>query len=138
MMVHKDYKPSETEQYMNSLHLEYFKQRLLQWKQELQEEINRASALLRESNSNSGLDLADCASEALYIGLELRTQERCKKLILKIDEALERIKRKAFGYCVITNKPIGLKRLEARPIALFCIDAQEEHEAFEKNHNDDF
>ena len=111
-----DYKPSEKETFLNDLQLEYFRQKLLDWRLSLLAEGHETLLNLQE-NSDLEPDLGDRASAEADRSLELRTRDRARKLIVKIDEALERIENGSFGYCVETNEPIGLKRLDARPIA---------------------
>jgi DnaK suppressor protein len=130
------YKPSEAEEYMNDVQLEYFKCKLLRWKQSLQEESNQAVEFLKKKNWKDP-DISDRASDEVDVSIELRTQDRYRKLIAKIDAALDRVKQGEYGYCEDSGEPIGLGRLEARPIATFCIEAQEKHERFEKTHNEE-
>ena len=127
------YKPSENEKFLNDLQLEYFRQKLLQWRVDLLAEANETRTSLQE-NSLDSPDLADRASVETNRSLELRTRDRARKLIFKIDEALERIEDGSYGYCVETNEPIGVKRLDARPIATLSLEAQERHERMEKTH----
>ena len=127
------YKPSEKEIFLNDLQLEYFRQRLLQWRLELLEEANETLTSLQE-NCPVAPDLGDRASVEANRSLELRTRDRARKLICKINEALERIENGSYGYCEETNEPIGLKRLDARPIATLSLEAQERHERMEKTH----
>lgn len=130
------YKPSEDEEYMNPLHLEYFRQKLLNWKFELLAESNDTLTHLQEENWHEP-DLNDRASIETETSIELRTRNRYLKLIEKIDIALKKIDNKEYGYCEETGEEIGLKRLEARPIATLCIDAQEQHEHYEKHHTNE-
>ena len=127
------YKPSEKEIFLNDLQLEYFRQRLLQWRLELLEEANETLTSLQE-NCPVAPDLGDRASVEANRSLELRTRDRARKLIFKINEALERIENGSYGYCEETNEPIGIKRLDARPIATLSLEAQERHERMEKTH----
>ena len=131
-----DYRPSSDEPFMNSRMLEYFRQKLLQWRADLLDESNDTLQHLQESNSIEP-DIADRASIETDRSLELRTRDRARKLIAKIDQALERIEQGTYGFCQETNEPIGLSRLEARPIATLSIEAQERHERMEKTHRDD-
>lgn len=131
-----DYKPSDTEEFMNENMKEYFRQKLLAWKDELIRESNETLEHLQEEN-NQAPDLADRASMETDRALELRTRDRARKLIVKIDQALERIEDGSYGYCEETDEPIGIRRLEARPIATLSIEAQERHERMEKTHRDD-
>ena len=127
------YKPSEKEIFLNDLQLEYFRQRLLQWRLELLEEANETLTSLQE-NCPVAPDFGDRASVEANRSLELRTRDRARKLIFKINEALERIENGSYGYCEETNEPIGIKRLDARPIATLSLEAQERHERMEKTH----
>lgn len=127
----KGYKPSEKEEYMNKNQLEYFRQKLLKWRDELLAESQETINNLKEENWREP-DLADRASLETDAAVELRTRNRYLKLIGKIDAALERIANGEFGYCEETGEPIGLKRLEARPVATMTIEAQERHEKAEK------
>ncbi|MDW8443916.1 MAG: RNA polymerase-binding protein DksA [Acetobacteraceae bacterium] len=131
-----DYRPSEDEEFMNPMQLEYFRQKLLRWRAELLREADETLNSLQ----NGGLqepDLTDRASVETDRALELRTRDRARKLIAKIDAALERIENGTYGYCEETGEPISLRRLEARPIATLSIEAQERHERMEKTHRDD-
>ncbi len=130
-----DYKPSDDENFMGDLQLEYFRQKLLRWRLELLDEANETRTDLQE-NTVLEPDLADRASVEADRSLELRTRDRARKLIAKIDEALERIENGSYGYCEETAEPIGLKRLEARPIATMSLEAQERHERMEKTRRD--
>jgi DnaK suppressor protein len=121
---------------MNPLQVEYFRRKLLRWRSELLKEADETLASLQ----NGGLqepDLTDRASAETDRALELRTRDRARKLIAKIDAALERIENGTYGYCEETGEPISLRRLEARPIATLSIEAQERHERMEKTHRDD-
>jgi DnaK suppressor protein len=131
-----DYKPSENETFLNDLQLEYFRQKLEQWRLELFEEVKETRTNLKENNLVEP-DLADRASVETDRSLELRTRDRARKLISKIDEALKRIEEGSYGYCEETNEPIGIKRLEARPIATLSLEAQERHERLEKIYLED-
>jgi len=130
-----DYKPSEKETFLNDLQLEYFRQKLQRWRLELFEEVKETRLNLKESNVVP--DLADRASAETDRSLELRTRDRARKLIAKIDDALQRIEDGSYGYCEETNEPIGIKRLEARPIATLSLEAQERHERMEKIYLED-
>jgi len=131
-----DYRPRAKEKFMNERMLEYFRQKLLSWRSELLNESNNTLQHLQEGG-NVEADLADRASVETGRSLELRTRDRARKLIAKIDEALERIDKGSYGYCMETNEPISLSRLEARPIATLSIEAQERHERMEKTHRDE-
>ena len=128
-----DYKPSEKETFLNDLQLEYFRQKLLQWRMELLEEVNETRINLKETSLLEP-DLGVRASVEADRSLELRTRDRARKLISKIDEALARIEDGSYGYCEETNEAIGIKRLEARPIATLSLEAQERHERMEKTY----
>lgn len=131
-----DYKPSKKEDFMNPRMLEYFRQKLIEWRAELVSESNETLQHLQEGGLLEP-DIADRASIETDRSLELRTRDRARKLITKIDEALERIDDGSYGYCEETNETIRLSRLEARPIATLGIEAQERHERMEKTHRDD-
>lgn len=135
--ISPDYQPSEKEEYMNANMLEFFRQRLLAWKHELQDESNLTIHSLAEEGGIQEPDLADRATAETDRGLELRTRDRFRKLLGKIDEALDRIDDGSYGYCEETGEPIGIKRLLARPNATLSIEAQERHEREEKIHRDD-
>ncbi len=127
------YKPSEKEEYMNEKQLAYFREKLLAWREELLTESQETINNLKEENWQEP-DLSDRASLETEAGVELRTRNRYLKLIGKIDAALRRIEAGTFGYCEETGDPIGLKRLEARPIATMTVEAQERHEKMEKQY----
>jgi DnaK suppressor protein len=131
-----DYRPAEDEPFMNDRQLEYFRRKLLVWKQELLEQSNETIENLQDSG-RSVPDIADRASEETDRALELRTRDRQRKLVSKIDAALRRIDEGEYGYCEMTGEPISLKRLDARPIATMTLEAQEKHERREKVHRDD-
>ncbi len=126
------YKPSAKEEYMNDMQLAYFKQKLLDWRTELMKGSENTLQDLKETNLNEA-DANDRASSESDQSLELRTRDRARKLIKKINQALDRIEAGTYGYCEETGEPIGLKRLEARPVATLSIEAQERHERKEKN-----
>lgn len=130
------YRPSEDEPFMNERQLEYFKQKLLTWKEDILKESRETLSHLQTDTENHP-DLADRASSETDRALELRTRDRQRKLISKIDEALRRIEDGVYGYCEETGEPIGLQRLEARPIATLSLEAQERHERRERVHRDD-
>ena len=131
-----DYRPAEDEPFMNERQLEYFRRKLIAWKNDLFGESRETLEGLHESARNVP-DLADRASEETDRALELRTRDRQRKLIAKIDSALRRIDNGEYGYCEVTGEPISLKRLDARPIATMTLEAQERHERREKVHRDD-
>ncbi|MAR56818.1 MAG: RNA polymerase-binding protein DksA [Rickettsiales bacterium] len=132
----KGYKPSLKEEYMNDTQLAYFKQKLLDWRDALLAESRETLENLKEENWHEP-DIADRASIETEAGVELRTRNRYLKLISKIDAALRRIDTGDYGYCEETGEPIGIKRLEARPIATLSIEAQERHERMEKQYSDE-
>jgi DnaK suppressor protein len=127
------YKPTTKEDYMSPQQLEYFRQKLLHWREELIEESRETIEHMKEENWHEP-DIADRASLETEAGVELRTRNRYLKLIAKIDAALKRIEDGEYGYCEETGEPIGLKRLEARPVATMTIEAQERHEKMEKQY----
>ena len=132
----KGYKPTLKEPYMNAQQREYFRQKLLAWRDDLLAESQETINNLKEENWREP-DLSDRASLETEAGVELRTRNRYLKLIGKIDSALKRIEDGSYGYCEETGDPIGLKRLEARPIATMTIEAQERHEKLEKQYIDE-
>ena len=131
------YKPTEKEPFMNPKQQEYFRRKLLTWKEELLEESSETLAHLQEEGGIREPDLADRASAETDASIELRTRDRARKLIAKIDAALQRIEDGTYGYCEETGEPISLKRLEARPIATLSLEAQERHERMERTHRSD-
>jgi len=131
-----EYRPSEDEPFMNDRQLEYFRHKLLTWKAELLEQSAETLEGLQDSARNVP-DIADRASEETDRALELRTRDRQRKLVSKIDAALRRIDNGEFGYCDITGEQISLKRLDARPIATMTLEAQERHERREKVHREE-
>ncbi len=131
-----DYRPTEDEPFMNDRQLEYFKQKLFEWKEDILRESRETLSHLQTDTENHP-DIADRASSETDRSLELRTRDRQRKLISKIDEALRRIEDGSYGYCEETGEPIGIARLEARPIATLSLEAQERHERRERVHRDD-
>ena len=131
-----DYRPSDAEEFMNPQQQAYFRQKLFRWRQELLREAEDTLASLSAGGINEA-DLTDRASVETDRALELRTRDRARKLISKIDQALERLDNGTYGYCEETGEPIGLRRLEARPIATLTVEAQERHERMERIHRDD-
>ncbi|GIT90596.1 RNA polymerase-binding transcription factor DksA [Jannaschia pagri] len=131
-----DYIPAEDEPFMNDRQVEYFRRKLLAWKADLLDETATTIEGLQDAARNIP-DIADRASEETDRALELRTRDRQRKLIAKIDSALRRIDEGEYGYCEMTGEPISLKRLDARPIATLSLEAQERHERREKVHRDD-
>lgn len=130
------YRPSDDEPFMNPRQREYFRRRLLDWRDELLKESESTLQHLQEESLQEP-DVADRASAETDRALELRTRDRARKLITKIDEALGRIEDGTYGYCIETHEPISLRRLEARPIATLSVEAQERHERMEKLHRDE-
>ncbi len=131
-----DYRPTDGEEFMNPRQGEYFRQKLLRWRAELIREADGTLASLSEGGIHEA-DITDRASVETDRALELRTRDRARKLISKIDQALQRVEAGSYGYCDETGEPISLKRLEARPIATMSIEAQERHERMERVHRDD-
>lgn len=131
-----DYRPSADEEYMNEMQLEYFRQKLLNWKKSLIGQSKDTLDDLRQGGLNQP-DQIDRASLESDKALELRTRDRARKLISKIDEALKRIEDGVYGYCEDTGEPIGIERLEVRPVATLSIEAQERHERMEKTYDDE-
>ncbi len=131
-----DYKPSKDEEYMNEMQLEYFRQKLLNWKKSLIGQSKDTLEDLRQGGLNQP-DQIDRASLESDKALELRTRDRARKLISKIDEALKRIEDGVYGYCEETGDPIGIERLEVRPVATLSLEAQERHERMEKTYDDE-
>lgn len=132
----KGYKPSDDEPFMNARQREYFRRKLVDWREELVRETSQTLQHLQQDSLQEP-DLADRASAESERALELRTRDRERKLLAKIDGALERLEDGSYGYCEETGEPIGLSRLDARPIATLSIEAQERHEKREKTYRDD-
>ncbi|MCW5714231.1 MAG: RNA polymerase-binding protein DksA [Bauldia sp.] len=130
------YRPSESEPFMNDRQKEYFRQKLLRWKEDILRESRETMQHLQDENQNHP-DLADRASSETDRAIELRARDRQRKLISKIDAALLRIDSGTYGYCEETGEPISLKRLDARPIATLSIEAQERHERRERVYRDE-
>ena len=131
-----DYKPSPKEKYMNEMQLEYFRRKLLDWKKSLIEQSEDTLEDLRQGGLNQP-DQIDRASLEADKALDLRTKDRARKLIAKIGAALKRIEDGEYGFCEDTSEPIGLERLEARPVATLSVEAQERHERMEKTYDDE-
>jgi DnaK suppressor protein len=129
------YRPSEDEPFMNDRQREYFRRKLLAWKEDLLKESRETLVVLQSENENHP-DLADRASSETDRAIELRARDRQRKLISKIEAALERLDEGTYGYCEETGEPISLKRLDARPIATLSVEAQERHERREKVYRD--
>lgn len=136
VVLNSDYRPAEDEPFMNDRQLEYFRRKLTDWKASILDETRETIEGMQESARNIP-DQADRASEETDRALELRTRDRERKLVSKIDAALRRIEDGSYGYCESTGEPISLKRLDARPIATLSLEAQERHERKERVHRDD-
>lgn len=136
IVLEKDYIPNEEEPFMSDKQLEYFRKKLLDWKSEI---LDGAQDTIKgmQTGTRNIPDVADRASEETDRALELRTRDRQRKLISKIDGALRRIDNGEYGYCDVTGEQISLKRLNARPIATMSLEAQAKHERKEKVHRDD-
>ena len=134
--IDEGYRPSEDEPFMNERQREYFRRKLINWKNEILREAQETLVTL-QSDSENHPDLADRASSETDRAIELRARDRQRKLIAKIDAALARIEDGTYGYCEETGEPISLKRLEARPIATLSLEAQERHEQRERVYRDD-
>jgi DnaK suppressor protein len=132
----KNYRPTDKEPFMNERQREYFRAKLLAWREDILKEAKETLQHLQEENQNHP-DLADRASSETDRAIELRARDRQRKLIAKIDEALTRIDDGTYGYCEETGEPISLRRLEARPIATLSVEAQERHERRERIYRDD-
>ncbi|AYN87394.1 MULTISPECIES: RNA polymerase-binding protein DksA [Commensalibacter] len=132
----KNYRPSEDEEFMNPRQLAYFKKKLEDWRDSLLQNSTEALNHLSE-DKNVDIDLNDRASSETDRAIELRTHDRARKLLAKINNALQKIEDGSYGYCEVTGEPISLKRLEARPIATLSIEAQEQHERKERVYRDD-
>jgi len=132
----KSYRPSDKEPFMNERQREYFRAKLMAWREDILKEAKETLQHLQEENQNHP-DLADRASSETDRAIELRARDRQRKLIAKIDEALARIEDGTYGYCEETGEPISLRRLEARPIATLSVEAQERHERRERVYRDD-
>jgi len=131
-----DYRPSDDEEFMNPAQQEYFRQKLLRWRAELLAESSETLFHLKEERLSEP-DITDRATLETDRFTELRTRDRERKLIAKIDSALQRIELGTYGYCEETDEPIGVRRLEARPIATLSLEAQERHEKMERTHRED-
>jgi len=135
-LMDQDYRPVEDEPFMNDRQVEYFRVKLTDWKNQILEQ-SKDTILDMKSDARNIPDVADRASEETDRALELRTRDRQRKLVSKIDAALRRIDEGSYGYCEVTGEPISLKRLDARPIATLSLEAQERHERRERVHRDD-
>ncbi|HEX2216572.1 MAG TPA: RNA polymerase-binding protein DksA [Xanthobacteraceae bacterium] len=132
----KKYRPTDREPFMNERQREYFREKLLVWKEDILKEAKETLQHLQDENQNHS-DLADRASSETDRAIELRARDRQRKLIAKIDAALSRIEEGTYGYCEETGEPISIRRLEARPIATLSLEAQERHERRERIYRDD-
>ena len=137
VIVPPDYKPSDKEEFMNPVMKEYFRLKLIEWRNELLKVSDSTIKTTLQTTELQKPDLADRASAETDHALELRTRDRERKLINKINEALEKIEQDEYGYCEETGEPISVGRLDARPIATLSLEAQERHERMEKTHRDD-
>ena len=133
--IAKNYKPNSKEKFMNSKMKEYFRLKLMDWKKDLLKESSQTLNNLQKEENSAKPDITDRAAEEIERSFELRTRDRERKLINKIDAALRRIEDGSYGYCEETGEPIGIKRLEARPVATLSLEAQEMHEKKEKKLN---
>ena len=134
-MLSRNYKPTKKEKFMNTKMKEYFRLKLISWKKDLLKESSLTLNNLQKEENSSKPDITDRAAEEMERSFELRARDRERKLINKIDAALKRIDNGSYGYCEETGDPIGIKRLEARPVASLCLEAQEIHEKKEKKIN---
>jgi len=130
------YRPTEDEPFMNERQREYFRKKLIDWKEDILKESRETLANLQNDSENHP-DIADRASSETDRSIELRSRDRQRKLISKIDAAMARLEEGTYGFCEETGEPISIKRLDARPIATLSIEAQERHERNEKVHRDD-
>lgn len=128
-----DYRPSNNEPFMSSVMREHFRRKLVRWREDILNETSEALQSLQEEETHE-TDVADRASIEADRSVRLRTRDRARKLVAKIDEALDRIEGGTYGYCEETNEPISIQRLEARPIATLSVEAQERHERLERTH----
>ncbi len=134
--VTSDYRPSVDEEFMNERQQEYFRRKLLAWREEILQESRETLATLQQDSLKEP-DIADRASSETDWSIHLRTRDRQRKLIAKIDAALRRLVQGEYGYCEVSGEPISLQRLDARPIATMTLEAQEQHEKMEKVHRDE-
>ena len=133
--ISKNYKPNLKEKFMNAKMKEYFRLKLIKWKKDLLKESSQTLSNLQKEENSARPDLTDRAAEEIEMSFELKTRDRERKLINKINQALKRIEDGSYGYCEETGEPISIKRLEARPVATLSIEAQEMHEKKEKKIN---
>ena len=136
IVIDEGYRPTEDEPFMNERQREYFRRKLIRWKHDILKEAQETLATLQSENENHP-DLADRASSETDRAIELRARDRQRKLISKIDSALQRIDEGTYGYCEETGEPISIRRLEARPIATLSVEAQERHERRERIYRDE-
>jgi DnaK suppressor protein len=136
MSITGEYRPTESEPFMNERQRDYFREKLLRWKDEIIQESKETLEHLQDENQNHP-DLVDRASSEADRAIELRARDRQRKVIAKIDAALKRIDERTYGYCEETGEPIGLRRLDARPIATLSVEAQERHERRERVYRDE-
>lgn len=129
------YEPSEKEEFMNDQQLEFFRRKLVEWKESIIIDSRETLSHLQEDSLKEP-DIADRASAETDWSVELRTRDRQRKLVMKIDAAINRINEKEYGYCEVSGEQISLKRLQARPIATMTIESQEKHESYERVHRD--
>ena len=137
VLVPQDYSPTDKEEFMNPVMTEYFRQKLIDWREELIKESSETIKTTLQGEDLNKPDMADRASAETDHALELRTRDRERKLISKINEALMRIDEETYGYCEETGEPISVKRLSARPTATLSLEAQERHEKMERTHSAD-
>ena len=133
--IPKNYKPTQKEKFMSARMKEYFRLKLVDWKNDLLKESSQTLSNLQKEENSAKADITDRATEEIERSFELRTRDRERKLINKIESALRRIDDGSYGYCEETGEPIGIKRLEARPVATMTLEAQEMHEKKEKKIN---
>jgi len=136
IVVERDYRPNENDEYMNPKQLKYFLNKLLEWKEILENELAATMHELQTETWNEADPLNTVSTEVVW-SIKLKSRNRMLKLIERIDNAINRIYNGTYGYCEETGEEIGLRRLEARPIATLCIEAQEAHERFENTHSDE-
>jgi DnaK suppressor protein len=135
IVLSPDYRPSDSEPFMNEMHRQYFRNKLMSWKDDIIKQNRETLQVLHEDNAQHA-DIADRATSEAERALELRARDRQRKLISKIDAAISRVDDGSYGYCEDTGEPINLKRLDARPIATLSLEAQERHERRERVYRD--
>lgn len=136
IILPSNYKPTDSEPFMNDQQLTYFKEKLLKWRHDILHETSQTINQLQDTSVLEA-DIVDIASNELDHAIELRARDRDRKLLNKIEQAIKRIEDGSYGYCEETGDPISLRRLEARPIATLCIEAQEKHERKERTYKDE-